>query len=647
MSGSLFFLCILGYALLFMLFSPGLTAGGALLCSVCGMLFVSFYGCIMAGLMAPTAYVLLYGGLACLALGLVCALLDKRGLRRRLLSPGLLFFAVISVIAVLDARGSLIQDHDSLSYWARAVRELFTFERFYIHADATMFHQDYIPLMAALEYCIVRVFGWQDAYLYYVSAACIGASVAAVTDLLPKKRLAIPFSVLLYCAFCTFGFRLLNLRSDSPMTAVFAAGLITLLARRDDRASAFLPAVCACAVLVGFKIYSGLMFAAVIALALIAECISLRKKPALRTALVMTVVSIVLILCLQFGWSALYNVSKAQAAAGAAAAKAAYLGQEVQTGAAAVGVGALLSGNPRTAQLLQSLTPEKIQKVLDMARTTMAGYAASSLIWAWPFVLAALALSLLSRSSGRGRAVKMIIFALIAGVIYVLGLFGSYFVQAETSGAANTYLQTATTPLMVVSVFLTMWLAREKRSAPGFAVLCAMAVGMFIIAPPSYLLISSEPQQYESFAALANEFRTDVLDGQLAEEDHGKRALLIECSYGATQVKSPSGKTHAYAYFTLPLRMTEPLYYTYGDYTQLEEGIDGEALLNMIKSRRCELLILRIEDELYWDEIAYALDLYGDWDGPIGVYDIEYEPEDDSFTFSFRGGEEDWEEYEE
>ena len=70
--------------------------------------------------------------------------------------------------------------------------------------------------------------------------------------------------------------------------------------------------------------------------------------------------------------------------------------------------------------------------------------------------------------------------------------------------------------------------------------------------------------------------------------------------------------------------------------------IGHDLLMQLMRDRRCELLILRIEDELYWDEIAYALDLYGDWDGPVGVYDII--DEDDMLTFAFRGGEEEFDE---
>ena len=264
MAGSLFFLCVIGYALVIMLLLPKIKAGAALLCSICGMLFVSFWGVIMAEWMIPVAYLVIYGGLACFLAGAAAAGMKKCSLHTRLLSPGLLFFVLAAAAAVVSGREMLIQDHDALSYWARAVKELFTFDRFYIHADSNMFHMDYIPLMASLQYSVVRVFGWQDGYLSYIPAACVAASIAALTDQVKCKRwFAVILSFVLYYSYRVFGFSLGGLRADGPMLIVFTSGLLTLLMREEDTPSAFVPALFVCAVLTGFKIYSGLMYAAV------------------------------------------------------------------------------------------------------------------------------------------------------------------------------------------------------------------------------------------------------------------------------------------------------------------------------------------------------------------------------------------------
>lgn len=622
MNGWLFFVSLLGFALMGMLLFPRLRVGAALLCSLCFMLFVAFYGCIMAEIMTPTACALMYGGLGCAVIGAVGAALNWRGLRQRALSPSLLIYLLLAVLAVITARHTLIQDHDSLSYWARAVKELFTFERFYIHADSTMFHMDYIPLLASLQYSIVRVFGWQDAFLTYVCAACVAASIAALCDLAPKRWMIPLMAALLFYAYGVFGFGLLDLRADGPMLLIFAAGLLTLLAREDDQPTAFLPALCVCAVLTGFKIYSGLMFAVIIAAAMLTESLHQHRhgrdcRPCHATVW-MTVAAAASIVLLQMGWSIRYNAAVAAAKSGAD-----------------VALDQLLSGNPRTAQLLQSFTEEKLAQFWELAAQTLALYGRSQLVWMWPFALAALALSAFAPREKRAAVRRAFLWLFAAAIVYLLGLFGSYLVQAETFGAATTYLATASAPLMIAAVFFVFWLARGQMRTWGMVAAAGMTAGMIALFSPVQLWPNTAPQEYELYAGMAYEFYTEEIEGQLTEADAGKHALLIDCSYAASEVKSQSGKTHAYAYFALPVRVEEPIYYAYGDYTQLEDGIDGEEILRRLQSQQCELLILRIEDELYWDEIASALDLYGDSDGPVGVYDVTWE--DGCAAFAFRG----------
>ena len=173
--GALFWVFLLGWGMLWMLLRPRLRAGAALLCGFASMLFVSYAGAIVLGAMAATAYGVMIAGLGGLIAGSAAAAMNGRSMRKRLCTPGLAVYAVLAAALVYLSRDVLIQDHDSLSYWARAVKELFTFERLYIHADATMFHTDYIPMLASLQYAIVRVFGWQDAYLAFVPAACFAA----------------------------------------------------------------------------------------------------------------------------------------------------------------------------------------------------------------------------------------------------------------------------------------------------------------------------------------------------------------------------------------------------------------------------------------------------------------------------------------
>lgn len=600
--GMLFFASVLGWALGLKMLWPRLKSGAAALCAVCLMLFVSFYGGIVLEWLVPTAWALMAGGWVLLAAGVVHAAVR----RINVITPGLIFFVAASVLLAIDARGTLIQDHDSLSYWARAVKELYTFDRFYIHADVNMFHLDYIPLLAGLEYSVVRVLGWQDALVTYVPIVCFTASVTAMADLIPRRWISLLAAILMSYAFRVFGFDPVALRSDGSMLAVFTAGLASVLLRKDDHYISFLPSLFACAVLAGFKIYSGLMYAAVILIAMVCEILRLRSaKPKALWAL--AVLALALILAMQFGWSVKYNLATA-AAEGAQAEN-------------------VLSGNPRTAELMHAFTPENIEQFKELAKGTFVSYAHSTLPWAFAFV--AVAVLTAWKSEKRGAVIRLMVFLLIAGVIYLLGLFASYFVQSETSGASNVYLSTASTPLVMAAVLAALWTIKTKR---GWLAPAAMALGMVLLFSPANLVVD-QAQEYTLYAAHAYDFYTDELDGILTPEDENRRALLIDASYSSSEIRSQSGKTHSYQYFALPMRVMEPVYLAYGDYTQLET-FDVQGILDRIENERCDLLILRIEDDLYWEAVRDGLGLWGDWDEPIGVYDITQE--DGEYVFTMR-----------
>ena len=602
MTGVLFFVALLGWALGLGMIRPRLQGGAAILCALCWMLFASFFGGILLGWLVPTAWLLMAGGLALLPVGAVHAAVK----RKKIFTPGLIFFVIASALLAVDAHGIVIQDHDSFSYWARAVKELYTFDRFYIQPGVNMFHLDYIPLLAGLEYSVVRVFGWQDAFMTYVPAACLTASVAAMADRIPRKGLALLAALLMSYAFRVFGFDPLALRSDGSMLLIFTAGLVCLYARSDDRAESLLPTLCAAAVLTGFKIYSGLMYAVVLLAAMACEAIRLRgRKPA--ALWVSCGAALVLILLMQLGWSAKYNLCMA-----------AMQGGEAQN---------VLGGNPRTAALLHSFTPENIAQFVTLAKGTFVSYVHSTLPWAFAFALAAVLVAW--RTEKRGAVVRLMVFLLIAGVIYLLGLFASYFVQSETSGQSNVYLATASTPLVIAAVFCALWCLKTPRS---WLMPAAMAVGLVLLFSPARLFADS-PKEYQLYAAHAYDFYTEELDGVLTPEDAGRRALLIDSTYASSEIRSQSGKTHCYQYFALPLRVMEPVYLHYGDYSQWED-FDAQHLLDRIENENCDMLIVRIEDDLYWEAVRDGLGLWGDWDEPVGVYDISQE--DGEYLFTMR-----------
>lgn len=627
LSGALFFPALLGYALCLMLLVPKLRPGPALLSAYCGMLFASFYGVILLQIMVPAAYALMLGGLGALAAGIAGLCANWRGLRTRVLSSGCLVYVLGAFACILLTRGMQITAHDDLSYWARAAKELFTYDRFYIHMDSTMFHTDYIPLFASLQYCVTRVFGWQEAYLAYVTFAGVLASLCALADMTPSKGWGFALASLLAYGFTVYGFTYFQLRADGPMCMLFVAALLCLYAREGDDTAALLPTVSAAAILPGVKIYSGLLFGVVLAACLLwegrrtsrsAKARGARSGRASRWA---GSAALALIALLQLSWSGLYHHASAVAAYENASAVAAFTGEAFSGVRPVFSLADLFSGNPRNTALWNAFTPENLRYVGGLISDTLSSYLHSALPYALLFMLSLL---LVRDRNSRSRVAGSLAATLSASLLYLIGLFGSYFVQAETSGAALNYLNTASTPIVLVSLFYAVRAASGGRlKRRGLLLTALMTAGLLVLTPPAQWASRLTVQTSDSNAsALAREFFNEEIADQIEPQDAERHAMLIDCTYEASQIKSESGKTHAYHYYGAPLRL-HVWQYPYGNYDALD-FIDQEALWQALNQNRCELLILRVEDELYWDALRDALELE-DSAEPIAVYDVRRE----------------------
>lgn len=580
----LFFLSVLGYGLGLMALVPRLSAGKAVFCGACGMLFVAYYGVIICGLMAETAYLLMACGLTALIAAIIHLFASPHsGLGKRLLSPALLVMAVLFALAVPLSRGTVLTSHDDFSFWARSVKELYSFDTFYIHENATMYHTDYIPLLTALEYCVVRVFGWKEAYLGYVPFALVVSSMAALSECVERKWLKAPLMALLLYGFGACGFKPYLLRADGPILAVFAAGLGCLMLRREDSAAGLLPTLCAAAVLTGFKIYSGLMFAAILAAALLVEWLRTDKAGRRPLRLVFWI-SLGLIVLLQVSWSVRYH-----------------LASDPQSG-----LGALLSGNPRSAQLLDSFTAENMASFRELVSNTFAAYAQSSLPWVWLFLLLPAGLCL---------------WLLAMNVVYWIGLFASYLVQSETAAAAVNYLSTAAGPCLLCGLLLAALALDRAPQAASIALMCASLAGTTLLySPVDWVQSYRASDEPSTGVRMARTFWQEEVSEELLPADAGKRVVLFDCSWDASEIRSSSMKTHVYGYYALPLRVAAVYQLPYGDYSMLEEMADWD-LQGDLLAGGYQLAAFRVEDDLYWEELCSLLDLDSDLPS-TGLYDI-------------------------
>lgn len=623
--GALFFLALLGWAFALMMLCRRISMGAALIGALSFMLLAAYTGVIVLGFMRPTAYALIFGGLGCLAFGYTA-------LRRRELTVALpLYLAMCAAYALLTVN-IVVCDHDSMSFWMRAVKELFTFDRFYIRALNPMYHTDYIPMSSALQYCVVRVFGWRDAYPLFVTFACVAASICAIAEL-PRKRLCGLFlGGALFYAMSVFHTNYVTPRTDIPMCALFTAGLCILFLRRAERASQLTPVILLAGALTGLKIYIGLLFALSVCLSALYRAMRERraKSASARAYAVAAAVGLALVLFVHFSWSGIYNFSIDKASYDTAVIEG------TQTGSAPVfSLSYLVKGNPRTSRLMDSLTPEALRAVGALIADTARVYVNSRLVWIWLFVAGASLLLSRRERSARADYVHMLVAMLITGAVFVLGLFGSYFVQAETFGAATTYLTDAILPLCWFSLLVAFEALSEspmRKLAPVTAAL--MLAGLLVLSTPGKWLYrwTSLPYYHYEEAKLATDFYYEAIPGELNEGDAGKTALLIDCSEGATYFSSMSGKTHAYQYYALPTYVTV-YQYEYGSEESLSNLYYG-TVVDGLKEYHANILILNVDDEAFWQRMCSLIPLPED--APMkGVYDVTF-ADDGAPTFTPR-----------
>lgn len=634
-TGSLFFLSLLGYALAWMLVVPGLTLGRALLSALCSMLLAAYWGVILLEWMVPTAYGLLYGGLGCLVAGLALAAAGKRQLRQRLHTVSLWGFLALSVLLVALCSTFQVGAHDDFSFWARAAKELFTFDTSYFHGKATLSHKDYNPIFAALQYCIMRVFGWQDAFLCYVPAACLVVVVCALADFYQHKAYGCLFLLLGVLAYPVFGFRYEALTVDGPLSILFVGGLLTLAAREDCRMSSLLPGVLVIAVLPAVKIYAGLLFGLILLLYLLGiTCkgerspVASQERPLGRPPLGYGAAALCLLLLMQLSWSGYYHYQSRQEAYHREVNRFAYRGETLPDTLQppAFQLRDLFAGNPRTGALGEALSQEAFAQVGERIGETWEMYIQSKLPVALVFALALGCMVFLQRGSLGRQAGAVLLWLLAAFVLYTLGLFAGYFVQGEISSGAIRYLQTVSLPLVLAALFYGVLLAQSRRGPWG------MALHGALLATVVYMLFGGEslqairPQQeadvYPTFATHAQLFFEEEAAPYLSPADAGKVALLMDCTWDATEIKSKSGITHAYQYAGLPLRV-HVYQYPYWD-DSLLDAVTAEWLASAALENCAELLLLRVEDDLYAEAFAEALQLEETPYSP-SVFDIRVE----------------------
>ena len=90
---------------------------------------------------------------------------------KNIITPGLIFFLVLSFIAWKTHSGRMLVEWDEFSHWGLAVKNIFFTDKLYTYPGAVIIYADYPPITALFQYFCLKILGaYVESYLFQAIA---------------------------------------------------------------------------------------------------------------------------------------------------------------------------------------------------------------------------------------------------------------------------------------------------------------------------------------------------------------------------------------------------------------------------------------------------------------------------------------------
>lgn len=479
----LFFLSILGYGFAIKKTGKNIGLGSALLGGFCLQVLAAYISVFLLSSYTIAPFALLGGGLFLLLLSPLAKSTWKTIWQAD--RAVLLAYLLCSALFVALLQGTQLWVPDEYNFWGRAVAELHAFRSSYFNPFTNMRHRDYLPAYIPLQYSLVRVFGWSEHALYYPNVAGLFTALLAAVETVGPRRKAVYFLFplanifLLPLADRTFAYNSLNV--DSQLAILFSCALL-LVFFSAPKAKSHLVIAALCGVLTLLKVYTGILFAAVVLLGMV-----FRRFAGKELSARALFAALLAVLFVQISWSGFYQYNMMRVEYQAGAARQQMFGIENTAPTPTVTPGGLLSSNPRSGQIQKVLKrglPEEFytfsktalqrlwqEPLFSSGKISAAGWTAALLVF---FALTAL---LLRRQKGLGPAFWFLVSGLF---VYLAGIFFTYSFQDETIGSLPRYYAVIVTCLTVFLLF-ALCLLWEKHGPFWRPVALALAFFLAVL----------------------------------------------------------------------------------------------------------------------------------------------------------------------
>ena len=92
---------------------------------------------------------------------------NLKTLLKNIITPGLVFFLLLSFISWKTHSGRMLVEWDEFSHWGLAVKNIFFTDRLYTYPGAVIIYADYPPITALFQYFCLKVLGaYVESYLF-------------------------------------------------------------------------------------------------------------------------------------------------------------------------------------------------------------------------------------------------------------------------------------------------------------------------------------------------------------------------------------------------------------------------------------------------------------------------------------------------
>lgn len=597
---------------------PNMQTGNSLVGSSLLMLSASYLTVIIMGSYVFFPHAIIWGGCLTCILFIAYSFAKKRNV---FMDRTLLLWSIVCLILCILLGKGVFMAHDNYSFWGRAVRELYLFEDFYINANSNMAHTDYNPIIASLQYCVVKVTGWRNASLFYVIISIVSAIIVSLSQFINKLKqnfglqILFVFTCLILLPTIHSTFATSFLGADSMLALFPLWGTLIYYRQQEDTQGTRFLLILLSFVLPAIKLYSGMLFLCCIIVSI--SISAFRNKKNHAKWWILPALMLFFALFMQLSWSYKYNYHTDLQQAQCSAEQSNWLNNtpSAETVDIPFSFSYFIKGNPRNEEIKEVVTDDSLSETGSIIKkgiqSILCSPMYSSQLTESTLILLVFLLFWALYILNKTITQRFMEYStlLLSGAIYFIGILITYLVQPATLTGTTRYFGV----IVVTWVFYVILLLFEESVTSNKAkILLILTLAFFVSNVNIYNSIQAYVASDSQEPIVARDMKDNLNDiiiplSGVKSED---RILIIDAMNWGTWSDNGlnSFAKYYYQYEFLPARANVLSAYR-ADHSNLEQ-LQIEEVDAAVSSFRSDYVLINCNDA------NYAMKYYSMFDVP-------------------------------